>query len=871
MSVRALGRAALFSVAVLLLGVPAEAYYHYVYYLTNPVAGYASVLMPARFDLNRLPNNTVTYYVNDSGPAVLAPGDSFGSVLGEVKQALAAWNAVPTSALRISFGGIENSNQFANTPGGRVMFTDLPPGIIGMGTPNLPGIPQMMSYPSSATAAGSQGFFVPISNALVMLTNNTNNGFSSPGPSYLESYFTTTVHEIGHSLGLQHTWTGSAMSQAVIRNTSHARPLDADDIASLSELYGNAGWTANYGSVSGTVQFTSGQPVSLASVVAISATGPAISALTNPDGTYTINGLPPNTYQVYVHPLPPDAISNGEGLKLPESQQGVPYQPSGSFQSQFFPGVLDPNQASSFTITPSNRTFTANFNVTPRNGVPAYDLITYSYLDPNARNYTLSGSNNVTPTPAFLNSTQAESLVYISSAQGVSYPQPAKLTMLGVGNAFQLTPGNGGTFAYFVLSTATGPRHLVFNYGNDIYVLPNAVNLVQQGPPSISSVAGNGDGTVTVSGSNFGPDDRVYFDGMPAASTFNAGQSAFIATPPWGVSGQTSTVTVFDSDSQSSMFPLGVGEPVQPGFQAQSPQTYTYPSYSGAQIQPLQTAALPAGTAGVPYTALVAINGVNTQFVDGQVTVGFGSSDISVSRVWVQSPTQLIANVVVAPGAAVGTSEISVIAGFNVMTAPSPFQILPANPSAPVIGTVINPLNAQALFPGGFGVIYGVNLSGGSNNATVTLSGIPATVEFAGSGQINFVVPPNLPVGPTVLNLNAGSSAISLVVPVGNPPVTIQGASGASGAPVTASSTLGGVTVYYPGDTVTVFVSGLDPTVSSNLSRVQVTVSGIAMPVTSAGNGQVQFALTQSFGGAQVPVVVSVDGSASAPYTIAVR
>ena len=73
-----------------------------------------------------------------------------------------------------------------------------------------------------------------------------------PGPSYTSTFFLTTVHEIGHSLGLQHTYTSSAMSTASTRATSLTKPIDADDIAGLSMLYptnnfssstGISGWT----------------------------------------------------------------------------------------------------------------------------------------------------------------------------------------------------------------------------------------------------------------------------------------------------------------------------------------------------------------------------------------------------------------------------------------------------------------------------------------------------------------------------------------------------------------------------------------------------------------------------------------------------
>jgi hypothetical protein len=488
---RSLKRAAAFAAAALLLGAPAEAYYHYVYYVQT--SQFAATSAAAKFDLSKLPNGTLTFYVNDTGPATFSPGDSFGSVLGEVKQALAAWNAVPTSALRIAFGGIENPNQSANTPGGQVIFTDLPPGVLGLGTPNTPAALSFASF------VQGQNWFLPISHSLVMLSNNTNAG---PGASYLESFFTTAVHEIGHALGLQHTWTGSAMSQGVIRNTSRARPLDADDIASLSDLYGNAGWTANYGSISGTVRFNTGQPVALASVVAIAPTGAAVSALTNPDGTYTIKGLPPNTYLLYVHPLPPDGIvAGGEGLQLPENQSGGILPASGYFRSVFYPGVVDPNQAQSYNVTAGSSFTLQDFSVTPSGGVPAYDLITYSYLDPGARNYTETPPPGyLSQTTAFVNSTQSQVLVYAVANQGTT-AQAQNVTMMGVSNAIvQTTSTAPGMFLWFNMPAApsTGPRHLVFNYGTDMYVLPNAVNLVEQGPPFIISANANGDGTVTL-------------------------------------------------------------------------------------------------------------------------------------------------------------------------------------------------------------------------------------------------------------------------------------------------------------------------------------------------------------------------------------
>jgi uncharacterized protein (TIGR03437 family) len=153
----------------------------------------------------------------------------------------------------------------------------------------------------------------------------------------------------------------------------------------------------------------------------------------------------------------------------------------------------------------------------------------------------------------------------------------------------------------------------------------------------------------------------------------------------------------------------------------------------------------------------------------------------------------------------------------------------------------------------------------------VTLNNVPVPIVYASATQINFVIPAGFPIGPATLNLNNGSAnAFPVILQIGNPPPTITGVTNVSGMPFGAANSPG------VNDILNVLVTGLDPTVPANPSRLQVTVSGISMPIlgiapASNGQFQIQIILTQSFAGAQVPLAVAVDGSSSAPFSITER
>jgi hypothetical protein len=879
---------------------PAQAYYQYIHYLN----GNFGTPVYEKFDLTALPNKTITFLVADTGAKNYGTNDDFASVLSQIQQAAAAWNSVDSSDLRVAFGGLESQGQTQNSPGGDVVFVDLPPGLLGLGGTQVP------ATETPVNDANGKPFF-PIARSIIQLTDDTS---EAPGPSYLESFFTTAVHEMGHALGLQHTWTSAAMAQDVIRNTSRARPLDADDRAGFSVLYGKAKWTSNFGSISGQVT-ANGQPVALASVVAIPPAGPAVSSLTNPDGTYTINGLPPNTtYLLYVHPLPPDAIlaSSAAGLRLPVDQNGNSLQASGVFTTVFYPGTNNLQQATPFNVNPGTAFTAQNFSVNPQSAVSMYDIVTYSYSDSPACG--ASATPNCWNAPAYVNSTAAQFTIEARANQSlnqpVATPVPQSVTIMGgfgtatlcaaqnaslpcfepydVNTGQRLpantTDPNTGLAIFFsgILGAATGPRHLVFTLpSGDLYILPDGVNLVKQDPPSIASVTPNNDGSVAITGSNFATDNslvsRVFFDGQPVLAqsgvTVNASEDSITVTPPPGYSGQNATVIVYNSDGQNSTF-----------YQPQSPPTYSYPASAAPQIK-VSPGSLPSAVS--PVAAVVDIQAQNMQFcvpvaggcVNTQVALGFGTSDVSVRRVWVLSPTHLVANVVVAPNAAIGSSEVSVLSGFQMASQPGGFQITPADPALPLMELPLennDPFQQAYYYPGAVVSLFGSKLATALNAAQMTLTpqagGNAQSLQSVSiATQVNFVIPSNFPTGPAILNLNNGATnALPIEIEIDSAPPVIQQIVGAAGQPLDTSH------LASSGDTLTATLSNVDPSVVSNPSRVQVAIAGVLQNISQVNAGQngtvtVSFVVSQSFNGATVPVLVAVNGVVSDPVSIIVK
>jgi len=810
------------------------AYYPFVHYATR-IGPFVPI--PEKFDLNALPGKTVQIYVSGLGPAQMVAGDSFASVISQIRLAARVWNEVETSDLRIAFGGLFSPGTPQNTPHIEVLFDLEVPGVLATGGPVSVLEP----------VSGPGGTFVPIARSVLMLSRDL--AQPTPRPSYGEPFFLTVVHELGHALGLQHTATSSAMSMEPTRATTRALPLANDDVAGLSSLYPAAKFLSQSGSISGQVTM-SGQGVHMASVVALAPDRTPFSALTNPDGTYRIEGLPAGQYCLYVHALAPaqPGERGPEGIVLPQDPTGRSIPAGDPFETQFYPGSRDPQWAATISVA-VGAPAAVNFSVQRRSPSQLYSVTTYSAPGP------------MWVKPAFLSTSGTQWLTAVSMGLGLTaggaIAPGLNVWVLGGGATVRQIRAYAPAPQYLQVDFAlppsgSGPRHLVFLLNNEIYVLPSAFYVVNNQPPSISGVLpgldSSGNRWATVTGNNLAQDTRVFFDGLPATQ-LNYFPGAMVVSPPPGAANYKATVTALNSDGQSSLF-------------LQAPAAYTYDPADPPAVF-LSQNALPAGA-----EAMVEITGVNTSFTEGQTRVGFGSSDILVRRVWVMSPARLRAQVSVSPLAAAGTSLVSAVSGFQIISQPFAFQVQPFNPRLPVINPqLLNPATGQSsVYPGSQAVVSVANLpsAAGLVSLSLYLNDTLVNASLVAPGQIGFVVPANFQPGPALLRVQYGPELIyPVVVSIDLPPPTVTSVTGGTG-PIDAQRPA------RAGDFL--IVSLIDQSAQLVRERVTVTVAGVEHPALSvAPPHQVLFTLSPSVPPGLQTLTVTVDGRTSLPFPLPVR
>ena len=818
---RALRQFALVIAGIAAMSSAASAYYHWVFFPTA-VAPFTAV--PGKFDLAAQKDNKVNFFISSQGPATIMPGDSSTAIYSQIQHAAAIWNNVSTSSLRLAFGGLTTIGAPQTVPGIDVVFDDnMPPGILAQ---------TRVTFPASLSSLTAQGTtpaatFVPILRSKVQLRSN----LAAAGTqqlSYSDSFFLTVAHEFGHAIGLQHSMTSATMSTAVTRATMKGAPLAADDIASVSLMYPATGYAASTGTISGTVTLSNGG-VNMASVVALSASGAAIGTLTNPDGTYRIEGLTPGSYLVYVHPLPPAADSEASPANIisPVDVAGNNYAANIGFDTSFFPGTKDWTKAAQILIGAGQLTSGVNFAVQARPRPAIYGMQTYGYINGAAvAEPPMTGGTLGNPLVFYATGITANNQTAI--APGLSVSVIGGAASLRAGTLAYYTQGYLLTYIDTAAVAAPTPAALAVTLGNDLYVLPQAFTVEAVAPPSITQItpgsAADGSANLNVTGSNLSAASTINFDGAPAAVQSLNTDGSLTVVPPPAPSAHAAVVEAVNPEGQTSLQSVGTG---------------TAPIYSYGVANAATLSVQPAvATVGTDF--MLTITGVNTHFSEGQSVVGLGVSDITVRRVWVMSPTVIQLNVSVGAGASLGPVSATVSTGLELVTLPAAISILAPTASqtslrapgvstftglagVPIGGTVLLATNGLPTNLAGWNVaIGGVNTTFGVNSNGILTAAVPAGVSF----------------GPAALQLTspAGTGPSPILIQVDAPAPVIADAIDSSGAGGTGFA-ISSATPASAGDLITLVVTGLAgaaPTLPA-AGAVWINVGATTLPVVSVG------------------------------------
>ncbi|MEJ2007155.1 MAG: matrixin family metalloprotease [Acidobacteriota bacterium] len=177
------------------------------------------------------------------------------------------------------------------------------------------------SYSCSGGVTKTCNFADCLADSDIEFNPNVNFVTSSTPSTNSYSLQSVATHEEGHFLGLDHSGIGHTVMFPFGDTTSAGEQLNlsTDDAIGISYLYpctssttGNCTgvFTQATGTISGTVNL-SGNGVFAAHVVVVdTSTGNVVTdRLTNPDGTYSLVGVPPGNYDVLALPLSPNSDS----------------------------------------------------------------------------------------------------------------------------------------------------------------------------------------------------------------------------------------------------------------------------------------------------------------------------------------------------------------------------------------------------------------------------------------------------------------------------------------------------------------------------------------------------------------------------------
>ena len=461
----------------------------------------------------------ITYRLNQSGSDDLP----FAQAERALVASFQSWEDIPTSAIAFTHG--PNTTSTASAADGQMELFWLENSEMTSDGLNLTGVLALSRYQTNS-ATGE------ITDAATAF-NGFRYRWAVDGRADAVDVQEVATHEIGHLIGLNHTMIGGAtMYPRTIAGRTQSRTLAPDDAIAASVAYPAAGFLTSTGIIRGQVT-SNGANVFGANVVAVDANGNVTaSALSQPDGMYSIQGLSPATYNIYAEPLDSSTSAYFSRADLPGFYANANI--SFSTSQDFAVGVAAGG--------------TATQNIAVNGGTPALD------------GFIVRGPEST----AFLNlggqAVQGATNVTIGVA-GAGLPQSGSpLSVSGPGitinrTFFATVDGLAAVLAEINVSPTAvpGSRNIIITQGNQRAVMTGALEIV----PAAATVVSSANFAAKVASESLA---SVFGQNLATATV------AAITTPlPTSLGG--TSVRLRDSSGQEKLAPLFFVSPGQINFQ----------------------------------------------------------------------------------------------------------------------------------------------------------------------------------------------------------------------------------------------------------------------------------------------------------------